>query len=565
MIILNQSEKAVVLSKANPDPIYVFCQFFLPSTADRLAEIQHCLRANLENLHLAKVYLLNERIYTDEEMGLTGLTAGLAEQKLVQYNLGRRLKFSDVFTYIRDNAIHGYTVIINSDIFLDKTIEKLQKSELHLEKKMLALLRYEYDPTNIVKSKIFGPRFDSQDSWIFHSKFIPTVAQIPAFDFEFGKPGCDNKIIYLMNILGYKVINDPVFIKTYHVHAAVARDYTIKDRVPDPYAVITPYGYSIDKIKASLGINLTELEPRTKSFGEIRFEDNVMLHDYVKKKLDKGKHFIIPRIAGIENNFAIFGEICKLNNGRVDPQIGNYFNKVVPAMKNNAGIKITSLESIYQYSDRYVKALDNSELIGGWELYGNYYPHIRDSYDYVRRKYKQKYFFWTFAFDIFHYIQELPWTHALRGKRLLIVSAFEESIKEMLPNHAKIYGVDLFPGCTITTIRPPQTQGAEESREFSVELDEFCLRLDAIKDTYDVALVSCGGYGNLVCNHIYEKNGRSAIYVGGVLQMYFGILGERWLRERSDIVTLYKNEYWTRPKESEKPKNYQAVEGSCYW
>lgn len=47
--------------------------------------------------------------------------------------------------------------------------------------------------------------------------------------------------------------------------------------------------------------------------------------------------------------------------------------------------------------------------------------------------------------------------------------------------------------------------------------------------------------------------------------MYFGILGERWLRERPDIVTLYLNEWWRRPSDAEKPRNFQAVEGSCYW
>ena len=113
-------------------------------------------------------------------------------------------------------------------------------------------------------------------------------------------------------------------------------------------------------------------------------------------------------------------------------------------------------------------------------------------------------------------------------------------------------------------MRPPQTQGVEESRDFEVELTEFCARLDAIKDTYDVALVSCGGYGNLVCDHIYQS-GRSAVYVGGVLQMYFGILGSRWLKNCPDIVRMYLNEHWKRPKNSEKPKNYKGVEGACYW
>lgn len=152
MIILTFSEKATTLSKTNKDPIHAFSQFFLPKTADRVKEIQQCLRSNIENPHVAKVYLLNERIYTEEEMGIADADAK-DKAKIVQSNLGRRLKFSDVFDYIDEHSIKGYNVIMNSDIFLDKTIEKLQKSDLHKEKKMIALLRYEYDPTNIVKSK----------------------------------------------------------------------------------------------------------------------------------------------------------------------------------------------------------------------------------------------------------------------------------------------------------------------------------------------------------------------------------------------------------------------------
>ena len=89
--------------------------------------------------------------------------------------------------------------------------------------------------------------------------------------------------------------------------------------------------------------------------------------------------------------------------------------------------------------------------------------------------------------------------------------------------------------------------------------------MDTIKDDYDIALVSCGGYGNLVCNYIFEKHNKSAIYVGGVLQMYFGILGNRWLEERKDVVNMYSNQYWVRPMNSEKPANHITVERGCYW
>jgi hypothetical protein len=58
--------------------------------------------------------------------------------------------------------------------------------------------------------------------------------------------------------------------------------------------------------------------------------------------------------------------------------------------------------------------------------------------------------------------------------------------------------------------------------EWDRELDIFCQKLDNCLNGCDVALVSAGGYGNLICNEIY-KRGVSSVYVGGVLQMYFGI------------------------------------------
>ena len=64
-----------------------------------------------------------------------------------------------------------------------------------------------------------------------------------------------------------------------------------------------------------------------------------------------------------------------------------------------------------------------------------------------------------------------------REKRVLIISAFEESIKEKIPIRKEIYGVDLFPGCEITTIKPPQTQGTEDSEEFDVEIEKFFTKL----------------------------------------------------------------------------------------
>ena len=65
-------------------------------------------------------------------------------------------------------------------------------------KQMFALLRYKYNGISTNTTPLFGPRFDSQDVWIYHSNHCIKENQEKAFSFEFGKPGCDNEIIYLM-------------------------------------------------------------------------------------------------------------------------------------------------------------------------------------------------------------------------------------------------------------------------------------------------------------------------------------------------------------------------------
>jgi hypothetical protein len=561
--------------------IHIFTQFFIHKNASRNEELRYCLKQNHDNPYVAQIHLLNERIYTDAEMGLT------SSHKVRQENIGKRLSFQSVFQYIREQGIKGYYVLLNADIFLDHTIKYLLASTIHEKKQAIALLRYEFNTgqraeslqqlnplgdrrspgdfgTTTDTAPMFGPRFDSQDTWIYHSNFPLKMCQEKLFAFDFGRPGCDNKFVYLMRILGYQMFNDPKLIKTYHFHRSIMRDYFGKDVISPPWGALVPAGVNVMAIPPSIGINIAEVCRTSNGFQNIMYEDHTMLYDYVADKLSRNEPFVIPRIAGIENNVAVFARL-KQQTGK--PDFDGYFQSVGGAMKNNAGILLTNFNSIMKYSDLYLKSFDNCDLYSGWEVQGDVYKHIAQSHEFIRGNYPNKRIFWAFALDIFHYIYDpKAWTKSLRGKRILIVSAFEESIKERVPKRAQLYdGVDLFPDCTFVYIRPPQTQAGEPSREFDVELEEFQKRLDVLKDSYDVALVSCGGYGNLVCNYIFEKHRKSAVYVGGVLQMYFGVLGNRWLKERPDVVRLFLNEHWSRPKTSERPRNCDTIENSCYW
>jgi hypothetical protein len=502
------------------DPIHLFLQYFVPTDPKRAAEVRYALLQNVQNGHIESIVMLNERVYTPEELGTDS-------PKIEQVVLGRWLKFSDFF----DRVKPGYNVLSNSDIFFDNTLGGVRESDLHSTRSMYALLRYEYrGEKSLDECQLFGPRGDSMDTWIVHSnnKVPPHI-----FNFELGRPGCDNKLCYLFKILGYNIYNDPKFIKSYHYHTETARNYKNPEQVPQPYAYILPANFPFTRVSAQD----MELYHFTNT--------NTRLRDHIRAKLAAGEHFIVPRIAGIENNVAV---AVHHDSPITNPQL------VFAAMKNNAGIHFTDDTSRRQYSALYLDAFRRCEMYASWDPWGNYIGHIQRSHEYMVCAF-QKPQIWALTFDIFHYLSD-PWTHALANKRILIVSAFAEMIK----TQPKAYDVDLFPGCTFEYVIPPQTQAGERSREWSVEFDDLCAKVAAKE--FDVALCSCGGYGNPLCAYIHSI-GKSAIYVGGVLQMYFGIYGQRWLKERKDVMNLYLRPGWRRP--DTKPAGFAGVEGGCYW
>lgn len=528
---------------SSDDPVIIITQFYITKNNNRTNEIRKCLALNAHNSQVNKIYLLNEKIYSDKELGTSN-------DKIQQVNIGGRLKYSDVFGFVEKEKLSGFICILNSDIFFDKSAENIKRSGLENEKKVFCQLRYEYkDKTKLVDSKLFGPRQESQDAWIFHSSQNIEERFRKMFAFNLGVPGCDNKIVYLFNIIGYQCYNEPELIKCYHYHNINSRSYDINTKsLPRPLVGIVPTLKNQSEPKTNYSFNI--------------LKENQRLFEYVKQKVETNSIFIIPRIAGIENNYAALGAIVGQNT-KINDQQKEYIKKTISTMKNNAGIKISDINNIIIYSKLYLDAFHKCDLYLDWEPWGDVVTYIQDSYNFITLNFKRDRI-WSFAMDVFHNIYNNPWTLSLRGKRILIISSFVESIKEKIDEREKIYGIDLFPECKFVFLKPPQTQGDNPSREFMEELKDFHRQIDEVINDFDVALVSCGGYGNLICSYIYQQ-GKSAIYVGGVLQMYFGIYGERWVRERPDVLNFFMNKHWSRPKESEKPKNNQKIENNCYW
>ncbi|NJB35389.1 hypothetical protein [Croceivirga sp. JEA036] len=157
-----------------------------------------------------------------------------------------------------------------------------------------------------------------------------------------------------------------------------------------------------------------------------------------------------------------------------------------------------------------------------------------------------------------------PWTHALAGKKVLVVHPFTETIEKQYQKKDLIFPDGLLPDFELKTVKAVQSvAGAETAYEDWFEaLEAMKQQIDATD--YEVAIIGCGAYGFPLAAHV-KRSGKKAIHLAGATQLLFGIKGKRW---ENYIVWPYMNlfnEHWVRPGENEKPKNAQIVEGACYW
>lgn len=175
------------------------------------------------------------------------------------------------------------------------------------------------------------------------------------------------------------------------------------------------------------------------------------------------------------------------------------------------------------------------------------------------------------SLEPFYVLPEKPWTHALAGKRVLIVHPFTTSMQRQYAAsqrsggmNAHLFGGQPFWPSGVEFVWFPTyntVAGNIAHRNWFETCQVMCRRL--AKERFDVALLGCGGYGLPLIHFIRNHLKRSCIYVGGALQLFFGIKGSRW--EMHQEISQWINENWVRPRPDETPENARAVENGCYW
>jgi len=67
---LTRSGKIPIKKKPDTDKIYLIYQFFVHPDKKRNIELRKCLRFNVENPYIDKIFLLNEKIYVKVALGI---------------------------------------------------------------------------------------------------------------------------------------------------------------------------------------------------------------------------------------------------------------------------------------------------------------------------------------------------------------------------------------------------------------------------------------------------------------------------------------------------------------
>lgn len=200
-----------------PKELWWVTQYYIPGKARRRREIDTCLKRNLDSKLISKVVLLNEKKEVLPE-----------SDKIDERVIGHRISYKDVLdaaASFPDNVIVAFA---NADICIDDSSWK-NIWNLNMNKKCLALLRYDVPESgNVDEAKLFGPRADSQDTWVVQAKDVKEI-NTESFDIMFGKAGCDNAVAMEFLRSRFLVVNPAHSIKTFHFHTSQVRGYNPQD------------------------------------------------------------------------------------------------------------------------------------------------------------------------------------------------------------------------------------------------------------------------------------------------------------------------------------------------
>lgn len=265
-------------------------------------------------------------------------------------------------------------------------------------------------------------------------------------------------------------------------------------------------------------------------------------NDLIRELILSGEPCMIARLGATESRC-----IEKWMNNK------DFDNENLENIKQLSGVFPNDSNSIAEFCEVYTEGILDIDVLAVWgvtaerNIYKKYCPTAK--------------LINIMSLEPFFY--DNPWSSAIRGKKLLILHPFVETIKKQLINKDKLFKNDeVLPDFKeVSYIKAVQSLGGSDEYESWLEaLKSMCSEIRKID--FDVAIIGTGAYGLPLASYI-KSLGKQAILMAGATQLLFGIKGKRW-EERTEYKELF-NEYWVRPSSMETPKEKEKVEGGSYW
>lgn len=273
-------------------------------------------------------------------------------------------------------------------------------------------------------------------------------------------------------------------------------------------------------------------------------EANKMIYD----RIMDGSPFMVARFGDGE----LRATVCYLN--KIFGLKKCYPEYIKTALGVNAGFFPISELSMDEFGELMLKSCSQIDVLAVW---------FNLLEDFVFHRFGEGEQECIYLKDLEPFWCDEPWTRALKGKKVLVIHPFEDTIREQYSKRTHLFDNEsILPEFELITIKAIQSIGGKCENYLSWFDALEAMYQQAIQIDFDIAIIGCGAYGLPLAAKL-KQYGKIAIHMGGVTQFLFGIKGGRW-DSRPDYSAFY-NEFWVRPMQSETPKSANQVEDACYW
>lgn len=282
----------------------------------------------------------------------------------------------------------------------------------------------------------------------------------------------------------------------------------------------------------------------------------------ISEMIKSGKPFMIGRLGSTETRFLVnqlLQKSIKSDLSGISKTLSGDINilwKKDPVFLDNlcllSGFFPNDISVAENFIEIYNQSINNLDILGVWNEMEYQLEQISEDVKLCKIRELEPWFY------------NDPWSYELRGKKVLLIHPFEESIKFQYLRKDSIYNnPKILPDFELKTIKAVQTIAGQKS-EFETWFDALDSMKEQISKTdFDIAIIGCGAYGFPLASYVKDL-GKQAIHLGGVTQLLLGIKGKRW-EEWEHYTELRKNngENWIFTQDI--PKNFEKIEGGCYW